>query len=73
MAAAAGLAATPVAAAFAGPAKDDALLMPICGDATHLVVIPLKGDRPAPGKDCPAGCHAMCSRRLDKDDGDGDL
>ncbi|MBX9796708.1 hypothetical protein [Sphingomonas sp.] len=46
------------------------LLLPMCGDPAHIVRVPVKDRRPAPANDCPAGCHALCTRRSADDDGD---
>ncbi|MBY0519106.1 MAG: hypothetical protein K2P79_01630 [Sphingomonas sp.] len=43
-------------------ARAGVIEVPICGDPAHVVRIPLKGDKNQP-RDCPAGCHAMCTRR----------
>lgn len=61
------MAAIPTAAA---PAT--MLLIPICGDPSHLIEIPL-GDGQRPRQDCPAGCHAICARRSLLEDDANDL
>ncbi len=61
------LAASPLlAAASASPGAT--IIIPICGDPSHVITLPIKGGRQAPGSDCPSGCHAMCARRLAEDD-----
>lgn len=39
------------------------LTVPLCGDASHRIAIPIDG-RKAPREDQPAGCHAMCGRKF---------
>ena len=39
------------------------LMLPVCGDDDHRVAIPIDRKK-APRDDQPAGCHAMCSRKL---------
>jgi len=39
------------------------LMVPLCGDDSHSIAIPVDGKK-APREDQPAGCHAMCGRKL---------
>lgn len=39
------------------------LNVPVCGKPGHAISLPVKRDRPS-GDDQPAGCHAMCGRKL---------
>ena len=61
--AAAGLAIAPFAPVAYGAAVTS-FTIPICGDGTHVVTIPVKGGRQLPANDCPSSCHALCARRL---------
>lgn len=61
------LAASPLFA-VASTSPGATIIIPICGDPGHVISLPIKGGRPAPGSDCPSGCHAMCARRLAEDD-----
>jgi len=61
------LAASPVLAA-GSTSPGATIIIPVCGDPGHVITLPIKGERPAPGSDCPSGCHAMCARRLAEDD-----
>jgi hypothetical protein len=61
--------------AQAGP-PGDSITAAICG-GHGTVTIPLgrPGEPPGQRRDCPTGCHAMCSRRTAADlldDGEGD-
>lgn len=53
-----GAMAVPMPAVAAGPGG---LVLPLCGDFSGLPGAPPA--RHDPSNDCPAGCHAMCSRR----------
>jgi hypothetical protein len=39
------------------------LIVPLCGDGSHGIAIPLDRKK-APRDDQPAGCHALCGRKL---------
>ena len=39
------------------------LTVPLCGDGSHRIAVPL-GPGKAPRDDQPAGCHAVCGRKL---------
>lgn len=39
------------------------MLVPICGDTSHRIAIPLDRKK-APRDDQPTGCHAVCGRKL---------
>lgn len=55
-----------VAQPMPGPAGS--ILVPICGDALHIVWIPMKKGGRAPFNPCPGACHIACARR----EGEGD-
>jgi hypothetical protein len=46
--------------AFVG--SDGVIVLPLCGDPGGFSPL-VPGDDRGPRRDCPAGCHAMCSRR----------
>lgn len=39
------------------------LTLPLCGDGSHRIAIPLDRKK-APREESPTGCHAVCSRKL---------
>jgi len=41
---------------------DGVIELPLCGDPGGFSPL-VPGDNRGPRRDCPAGCHAMCSRR----------
>jgi hypothetical protein len=44
------------------------MTLPLCGDGSHRIAIPLDPKK-APRDESPTGCHALCGRKLA---GDGD-
>lgn len=45
------------------------LALPLCGDTSHRIAIPLDRKK-APREDSPVGCHALCGRKLASDGDD---
>ncbi|WP_296617531.1 hypothetical protein [Sphingomonas sp.] len=45
------------------------LTLPLCGDGSHRIAIPLDRKK-APREESPTGCHAVCSRKLATDSED---
>ena len=52
-----------MAVAMACCAPGQTITLPICGDPDHVVSRPVKRG-PTPTDDTPAGCHAVCGRKL---------
>jgi hypothetical protein len=58
-----------LALAIACCPPSQAISIPLCGDDTHRLVIPIDRKK-APRDDQPAGCHALCGRKLANDTDD---
>lgn len=52
-----------LALAIACCPPSQAISIPLCGDDTHRLVIPIDPKK-VPHDDQPAGCHALCGRKL---------
>jgi len=61
---------TRLALAIACCPPSQVLTLPLCGDNSHRIAIPLDRKK-APREESPTGCHAVCSRKLAAS-GDGD-
>jgi hypothetical protein len=57
---------TRLALAIACCPPSQVLTLSICGDSSHRIAIPLDRKK-APREVSPAGCHAVCSRKLASD------
>lgn len=46
-----------------GAADAEMLLVPGCGSAAHLIIVPRDPSVPKRGRDCAKACHAVSDRR----------